>query len=139
VLHALTDAILGAVAAGDIGSHFPDSDPALRGADSALFLQRAVELALDRGYAIGNVDVTVLAERPRLAAHRDAMAHRIASILSISNEQVSLKAKTAEGLDAIGRGEAIAASCIVGLTATENEKQKTQNDRPAERSHGRDG
>jgi len=116
VLHALTDAVLGAVGAADIGAHFPDSDPALRGADSARFLAHALQLAGARGYRPVNADVTVLAERPRLAPHRDAMVARLAELLAIPPAAVAVKAKTAEGLGAIGAGEAIAALCIVGMT-----------------------
>ena len=115
VLHALADALLGACAAGDIGSHFPDDDPRFRGADSAVLLEQVVDLVRLQGYRIANVDVTVLAERPRLAPHRDDMRARIASILRVQDAQVGLKAKTAEGLGVIGRGEAIAAMAIVLL------------------------
>lgn len=115
VLHALADALLGACAAGDIGSHFPDDDPRFRGADSAVLLEQVVDLVRLQGYRIANVDVTVLAERPRLAPHRDGMRARIASILRVQDAQVGLKAKTAEGLGVIGRGEAIAAMAIVLL------------------------
>ncbi len=112
VLHAVTDALLGAIAAGDIGTHFPDTDPRYRGIDSARLLRQAVELVTARGLAVGNVDVTVLAERPKLGPHFAAMRARLAEVLSVAVEQVSLKAKTTEGLGAIGRGEAIAALAV---------------------------
>lgn len=113
VLHAISDAVLGAIGAGDIGTHFPDSDPRYRGADSAILLEQVVSLARTRGYAIGNIDVTIIAEKPRLASHMPAMRDRVAALTTGDVERINLKAKTAEGLDAIGRGEAIAASAIV--------------------------
>ena len=115
VLHALTDAILGAVCGGDIGSHFPDSDPRWRGADSALFLEEAMRLMRERGYGIGNVDVNVLLEHPKLAAHRDTMRHRLAEMLGVPIDAVNLKAKTNEGMGEIGSGDAIAALAVIGL------------------------
>lgn len=117
VLHAVTDAILGAVGAGDIGAHFPDHDPRWRGADSAVFLEHAARLARDAGFDVGTVDVTVLLERPKLAPHRESMVRRLTAILSVGAEVVSLKAKTNEGLGEIGAGEAVAALAIVGLVA----------------------
>jgi len=117
ILHALTDAVLGAVGAADIGTHFPDADPALRGADSARFLRHAVQVAAARGYGLANADVTVLAERPRLAPHREVIVARLADILAIRPAVISVKAKTAEGLGAIGVGDAIAALCIVGMVS----------------------
>jgi len=119
VLHALTDAVLGAVGAADIGTHFPDTDPSLGGADSARFLARALELADERGYRLANADITVIAERPRLAPHREAILARLAELLALPADRVSLKAKTAEGLGAVGAGDAIAALCVVGLTTAD--------------------
>lgn len=121
ILHALTDAILGAVGADDIGAHFPDTDPALRGADSALFLRRAREIAAQRGYAVGNADVTVIAERPRLAPHRAAIVARLAELLEVPGAAIGVKAKTAEGIGAVGAGDAIAALCVVGLVGAPSE------------------
>ncbi len=115
VLHAVGDALLGGIGAGDIGRHFPDDDPQWRGADSALLLAQIVSLVGERGFAVGNLDVTVLAERPRLAPHLDAMRARLAALLGVAAERVNLKAKTMEGLDAVGRGEAIAATAVVLL------------------------
>jgi len=112
VLHAVCDALLGAAAAGDIGSHFPDSDPRHGGADSASFLARVVELLDHLGFSIGNVDVTIFAERPRLAPHVGRMRARLAELLGTQLESVSIKAKTMEGLDAVGRGEAMAAAAV---------------------------
>lgn len=108
-LHALTDALLGSIADGDIGSHFPPSDPRWRGADSALFLRHAAELVAGRGGAIVHVDVTVICEAPRIGPHRDAMRARIADILGIGIGRVAVKATTSEGLGFTGRREGIAA------------------------------
>jgi 2-C-methyl-D-erythritol 2,4-cyclodiphosphate synthase len=116
VLHAVTDALLGAIAAGDIGAHFPDTDPQYRGADSATFLARAVGLVHDAKGTIGNIDVTVLAERPKLAAHLGAMRQRLAGLVGVGEGQVSVKAKTVEGIGVIGQGDAIAAMAVVSLT-----------------------
>lgn len=115
VLHALCDAVLGALGTGDIGTHFPDDDPRFAGADSALFVAEVVRLARQRGYDVANVDVTISAERPRLAPHNAAMRARLAALLGVEVERVNLKAKTNEGLDAIGRGEAIAATVVALL------------------------
>ena len=114
-LHAVCDAVLGAMGAGDIGQHFPDTDERYLGIDSAELLRRVVTLMRDEGWCIGNVDLTLCAEEPRLAAHRHAMRARIAELLGTSITCVSVKAKTNEGLDAVGRGEAIAATAIVLL------------------------
>ena len=119
VLHAVTDAVLGAMAAGDIGELFPDSDPRWRGADSAVFIRRAAELADQRGCRVGNCDVTILTELPMLSPHRQRMRGRIAELLGIAIEAVSVKAKTAESMGAIGRGEGLAAMAIVMLTRTD--------------------
>lgn len=116
VLHAVTDALLGALAAGDIGQHFPDTDPRYRGIDSALLLAEVVKLASARMYQVGNVDVTILAEQPKLAPHVPAMQRRLASLLGVAAEQVGLKAKSMEGLGAIGAGDAIGALAVATLT-----------------------
>ncbi|MEO9256579.1 MAG: 2-C-methyl-D-erythritol 2,4-cyclodiphosphate synthase [Tepidiformaceae bacterium] len=115
LLHAITDAILGAAALGDIGHYFPPSDPRYAHADSADFLRVALRLAREAGWEIGNVDSTVRAERPKLAPYIEHIRERIAEIAGIEVGQVSVKAKTSEGLDAVGRGEAMAASAIVLL------------------------
>lgn len=108
-LHALTDAILGAAALGDIGQHFPPTDPQWKGAASHLFLAHAVSLLRSRGGEIGNVDVTIICERPKVAPHREAMSRRVAEILGIDRDRVSVKATTTEGLGFTGRREGIAA------------------------------
>lgn len=115
VLHAVTDALLGAMAAGDLGTHFPDSDPRWKGADSVVLLAAVLDMARSRRFAIGNLDVTILAERPRLAPHVPAMQRRLEVLTALDAERISVKAKTMEGLDAVGRGEAIAALAIVLL------------------------
>jgi 2-C-methyl-D-erythritol 2,4-cyclodiphosphate synthase len=116
VLHAVTDALLGAMAAGDIGQHFPDTDVRYGGIDSGVLLTEVGQLAERRGYRIGNVDVTILAELPKLAPHLAAMQRRVAELLGVAPAQVGLKAKTAEGLGAIGGGEAIAALAVIAVT-----------------------
>ena len=114
VCHAVTDAVLGAAAAGDIGRHFPDTDPQWAGASSIELLRSAVAIVRARGFAPGNVDVVVMAERPKLQPYVDAMRERLADPLGLSPEAISIKAKTAEGMDAVGRGEGI----IVHAVAT---------------------
>jgi len=115
LLHAVTDALLGAAALGDIGLMFPDTDPANRGRDSAEMLRRALDAAAEAGWQVGNVDCIVLAERPKLAPHKEAIRRRLAEILDVEPDQVGLKAKTGEGVGEIGREEAIAAQCVVLL------------------------
>lgn len=111
-LHALTDAILGALAAGDIGSHFPPTDPRWRGADSAKFLRHAADLVAERGGVIAHADVTIICERPKVGPHRAAMADRIAQILGIEVGRVSVKATTTEQLGFTGRREGIVAQAV---------------------------
>jgi 2-C-methyl-D-erythritol 4-phosphate cytidylyltransferase/2-C-methyl-D-erythritol 2,4-cyclodiphosphate synthase len=111
-LHALTDAVLGAIGAGDIGMHFPPSDPRWRGASSDRFLCHAVELVRARGGAVAAVDVTIICERPKIGPYRAAMVGRIAAILGIAAERVSVKATTTEKLGFTGRGEGIAAQAV---------------------------
>jgi 2-C-methyl-D-erythritol 4-phosphate cytidylyltransferase/2-C-methyl-D-erythritol 2,4-cyclodiphosphate synthase len=108
-LHALTDALLGAIGAGDIGQHFPDGDPRWRGAASGIFVVEALRLVRARGGKIGNVDVTLVCEAPRIAPHRAAMRRRIAELLELEEARVSVKATTTEGLGFAGRREGIAA------------------------------
>lgn len=111
-LHALTDALLGALAAGDIGSHFPPTDPRWRGADSAKFLRHAADLVAERGGVIAHADVTIICERPKVGPHRAAMAERVAEILGIEVGRVSVKATTTEQLGFTGRREGIAAQAV---------------------------
>ena len=110
--HAVMDALLGAAALGDIGKLFPDSDPAYEGADSLALLRRVTEVLAERGYQIGNVDATVLAQRPKLAPHIPAMRKKLAEAMGVSAEQVSVKATTEEGLGFTGAGEGIAAHAV---------------------------
>ena len=110
LLHAITDAVLGGAGLGDIGQHFPDSDPRWKGADSAVLLAQAVQTVRDAGWTVGNLDCTVIAQAPRLAPHRDAMRRRIAELLGVDASCVNVKGKTTERLGFTGRGEGIAAS-----------------------------
>lgn len=126
VLHAICDAILGAMGIGDIGQHFPDTDERFRGIASSELLRHVAGLMRDEGWKIGNLDVTICAEEPRLAPHRLAMRSRIAELLDVPLTRVSIKAKTNEGVDAIGRGEAIAATAVVLL---EDVKREAKNNR----------
>jgi 2-C-methyl-D-erythritol 4-phosphate cytidylyltransferase/2-C-methyl-D-erythritol 2,4-cyclodiphosphate synthase len=112
VCHAVTDAILGALSLGDIGRHFPDSDQRWKDASSVDLLARAVALVSDAGYEVGNVDVTIVLERPKIGPYVNQMCRTLAAALGVEPGQVSVKAKTNEGLDAIGRGEAIAAHAV---------------------------
>jgi len=118
-LHALVDAILGACAAGDIGQHFPPSDPQWRGAPSSRFVEHAVTLAATRGFAVGNVDLTLICEAPKIGPHREAMRQRLAELLGTPIEAVSVKATTTEGLGFTGRGEGIAAQAVATLVPME--------------------
>lgn len=115
VLHAVASALLGALGAGDLGSHFPSSDPRWKGASSDVFVAAALALAKQRGFAVGNVDATVIAQMPRLAPHRDAMVAGLAACLGIGVDRVSVKITSTDGLGAIGRGDGIAAQAIVLL------------------------
>lgn len=121
LVHAVIDALLGAAGLGDIGRHFPDTDPAYAGANSlALLAQTAALLRAERWEAL-NVDATVIAERPRLAPYIPQMREKIAGVLALSPEVVNIKAKTNEGVDAVGRGEAIAALAVVLLAKKEGQ------------------
>jgi len=117
-LHALCDALLGAAGLGDIGRHFPDSDAAFKGIDSRLLLRDVVGKLLGLGFAIVNVDVTVIAQAPKLAPHIATMRHRIAEDLGIPPDRVNVKATTTEGLGFEGRGEGIAAQAVALLDQT---------------------
>ncbi len=121
VIHAVVDAIAGAAGLPDIGEMFPDTDPAWRDADSAVFLAEAVRRAAERGYAVVNVDVTIHTERPKLKGYKTAIRDELARLLGIAAEAVSVKAKTNEGVDAVGRGEAIACTAVAGLALLASE------------------
>ena len=113
VLHAITDALLGALGVGDIGAFFPSDDARWEGADSAIFVREALGFVTRSGYKIANLDVTVVAERPKLAPHRDRIRESIATILSIEADRVSVKATTTDHLGFLGRAEGLAAFAIV--------------------------
>ncbi|MBA3685194.1 MAG: 2-C-methyl-D-erythritol 2,4-cyclodiphosphate synthase [Planctomycetes bacterium] len=115
VLHALCDALLGATASGDLGEHFPDTDPAHRGRDSSEFVRAVLGLHALGQWTIANVDVNVIAQAPRLGAHKPAMRRRVAHLLGIDEDRVGMKARTNEQLDAIGDKRAIAAQVVVLL------------------------
>ena len=115
LLHAITDALLGAAALGDIGSHFPDTDERFKGADSAVLLAEAALRVRAQGYEIGNVDSTLIAQAPKLAPYRAAMCQRIADILGVSLSQVNVKAKTSEKMGPVGEGFAMEARAVVLL------------------------
>lgn len=117
-IHALVDALLGAIGAGDIGQHFPPSDPQWKGASSDRFLAHAARLVADSGHAVGNVDLTIVCEAPRIGPHRQAMRERLAEVLGVDIAAVSVKATTTEGLDATGRREGIAAQAVATVVRT---------------------
>lgn len=116
--HAITDALLGAAALGDIGKHFPDTDPAFKGADSVTLLQEAMRRVREAGYELGNVDSTVIAQAPKLAAHLPAMKSRIAQALGVSESQINIKAKTYEHLGPVGQGQSMEARAVVLLVTS---------------------
>ena len=115
VLHALVDALLGAIAQGDIGELFPNTDPQWKNAPSRVFVEAAMQRVKNAGYNVGNADITILAERPKLKSFKPAIRQAVADLLNVPIDQVNIKAGTNEGVDAIGRGEAIAAHAIVML------------------------
>lgn len=117
LLHALCDALLGAAGLGDIGQHFPDSDPRWRGAASANFVRAAISLVGERGYVVANADLTLLAEAPRIGPHRDAIRRSIAELLQVESDVVNVKATTTEKLGFTGRGEGLSAMASVLLVA----------------------
>ena len=117
LLHAITDALLGAAGLGDIGRHFPDTDPAYKGIDSKILLSEAVALVVKAGWVIANVDATVIAQAPKLAPHMDKIRQSVAQAIGIDLHRVNIKAKTKEGCDAVGQKEAIEVHAIVLLEA----------------------
>jgi len=126
VLHAVTDALLGAAGAGDIGQHFPSTDERWRNAESSRFLAEAKRIVIEMDGEIANVDITIIAQKPKLAAHRDAIQAKVATLLDIPNGHVNVKATTTDHLGFIGRGEGICAMAIVAIVI------------PSERSESRD-
>ena len=114
--HAITDALLGALALGDIGMHFPDTDPRWKDGDSLLFLRHARQLVINEGYQIANVDSTVILERPKLKDHRAAMCRKLAETLDLAGDRVSVKFKTAERLGPVGEGLSAEAQAVVLIT-----------------------
>lgn len=120
LLHAISDALLGAAALGDIGKHFPDTDPAYKGISSLLLLQKVGELLEEKGYLIENIDATIIAQAPKMRPHIDTMRENIAGALGISPEQVNVKATTEEGLGFTGNGEGISSQAICLLTSPFN-------------------
>jgi 2-C-methyl-D-erythritol 2,4-cyclodiphosphate synthase len=117
VCHAVTDAVLGACALGDIGALFPDTDPANKGKDSVVMLEAAMARVWEAGYQVGNVDITVVTEWPKVGPHREAMRARLAAALRTSTERVFIKGKTNERMGWIGRGEGLAVLCTATLVA----------------------
>jgi 2-C-methyl-D-erythritol 4-phosphate cytidylyltransferase/2-C-methyl-D-erythritol 2,4-cyclodiphosphate synthase len=116
ICHAVTDAVLGAAGAGDIGRHFPDTDSAWKNADSIELLRRAATIVRDAGYAIGNVDVVVIAQKPKLAPHIEAICRNVAGALGCDASQISVKGKTNEGVDSMGAGDSIAVHAVALLS-----------------------
>ena len=119
LLHALTDALLGAAALGDIGRHFPDTDERYRGADSRVLLRATVALLAQAGWRVGNVDATIIAQQPKMAPHIPRMVRHIAADLQVAEGCVNIKAKTAEHLGFVGRGEGIAAEAVALIERAE--------------------
>ncbi|HYK39915.1 MAG TPA: 2-C-methyl-D-erythritol 2,4-cyclodiphosphate synthase [Candidatus Eremiobacteraceae bacterium] len=117
VVHAMVDALLGAAGLGDIGTHFPDTDPKWKGANSLLFLEHTRKLLEEKRFAIEHVDAVVILERPKLGPHFSKMREALAKSLGVEAEKIHLKAKTNEGVDAVGRGEAIASHVVATLAS----------------------
>ena len=117
-VHALMDALLGAIAAGDIGQHFPDTDPAWKDADSIRLLEAVAAILRERGWRIANTDLTILCEKPKLAPHIPEMRRRMAAAMGVAEDAVSVKATTVEGMGAIGRREGIAAQAVATVERT---------------------
>ena len=120
LLHAIMDALLGAAALGDIGKHFPDSDPAYKGADSLMLLKKVGELLSEEGYVIENIDSTIIAQRPKMAPHIEQMRRNIADTLGLDISRVNVKATTEEGLGFTGTGEGISAQAVALIISVEN-------------------
>ena len=120
LVHAIMDALLGAAALGDIGRHFPDTDPEYKGASSLKLLEHVGKLVEDKLYVIGNIDATIIAQRPKMAPHIETMRENVANVLHIDIDQVNIKATTEEGLGFTGSGEGISAQAIASLDTTTN-------------------
>lgn len=127
VLHALIDALAGAAGLPDIGEMFPDTDPAYKDADSANLLAEVLKKLQTQGYAVVNVDVTIHAERPKLGPHKAAIRRELARLLGLKSDAVSVKAKTNEGVDAVGRGQAVACTAVAGLARTRMKSRPAGN------------
>ena len=119
--HAIIDALLGALGRGDIGRHFPDTDPAFKDADSLQLLGKVLEWTKEDGYRVNQVDSTVVAEKPKLASHLDAMRERVSEVLGVQPVQVNIKAKTTEGMGFCGRGEGLAAFAVISLVGAKDQ------------------
>lgn len=119
LLHAIKDALLGAVAAGDIGKHFPDTDPQYKGASSLVLLRRVGEIIQERGYRVNNIDSTIVAQNPKMAPYIEQMVENISQTLGIKQDCVNVKATTTEGLGFTGNGEGIAAHAIASVRSVE--------------------
>lgn len=119
VLHAIADAMLGALALGDIGQHFPNTDPQYEGISSGELIKKVLLLVKDRNFVVNNVDTIILAEEPKIYPFRDKMAERLSAVLGITKDRVNIKATTAEGVGSIGKGDAIAAYAVVTLDGEE--------------------
>ena len=120
LLHAIMDALLGAAALGDIGAHFPDTDPAYKGISSLRLLEHVGQLLEENNYVIGNIDATIIAQRPKMAPHIPAMREHVARVLGISLDQVNIKATTEEGLGFTGTGEGISSQAVCALLPIAN-------------------
>lgn len=120
LLHAIMDALLGAAALGDIGKHFPDSDPEYKGADSLVLLKRVGELLSEEGYVIENIDSTIIAQKPKMAPHIEQMRKNIADTLGLDISRVNVKATTEEGLGFTGTGEGISSQAVALIMSVEN-------------------
>jgi 2-C-methyl-D-erythritol 2,4-cyclodiphosphate synthase len=119
LLHAITDALLGAVSLGDIGKHFPDTDPAYKGADSKILLQKSYELVLQKGYVLGNIDSTLIIEKPKMAPHIEKMKSTISELLKCETNQISVKATTSERMGFVGNEDGVKALATVILIRSE--------------------
>ncbi|MBN2453158.1 MAG: 2-C-methyl-D-erythritol 2,4-cyclodiphosphate synthase [Candidatus Omnitrophica bacterium] len=115
VMHAIADAMLGALALGDIGQHFPDTDPKYKGISSGELVKKVVSIIREKGFDVGNVDTMILAEEPKVGPFRGRMLEALAGVLGIAGDRISIKATTSEGVGSIGKGEAIAAYAVVAI------------------------